>query len=45
VLWAINRNRGSVALLMGLLLSHRQPMVHITNMAVHHASPSQRGEA
>lgn len=44
VLWAIDLNHGGAALLIGLLLSHDQPMVYITGLAVHRASASYRGE-
>ncbi|MFK4273525.1 IS110 family RNA-guided transposase, partial [Streptomyces milbemycinicus] len=44
VLWAVDLNSGGAALLIGLLLSHDQPMVYITGLAVHRASGSYRGE-
>ncbi|WP_443060320.1 IS110 family transposase [Streptomyces sp. NBC_00444] len=45
VLWAVDLNGGGAALLIGLLLSHDQPMVYITGLAVHRVSASYRGEA
>nr|WP_174479454.1 IS110 family transposase [Streptomyces hokutonensis] len=44
VLWAVDLNGGGAALLIGLLLSHAQPMVYITGLTVHRASASYRGE-
>ncbi|WP_189820551.1 IS110 family transposase, partial [Streptomyces olivaceoviridis] len=44
VLWAVDLNGGGAALLIGLLLSHDQPMVYITGLTVHRASASYRGE-
>ena len=44
VLWAVDLNHGGAALLIGLLLSHDQPMVYITGLTVHRASASYRGE-
>jgi transposase len=44
VLWAVDLNHGGAALLIGLLLSHGQPMVYITGLTVHRASASYRGE-
>jgi transposase len=44
VLWAVDLNHGGAALLIGLLLSHGQPMVYITGLTVHRASASCRGE-
>ncbi|MGW3319415.1 IS110 family transposase [Streptomyces fungicidicus] len=44
VLWAVDLNHGGAALLIGLLLSHDQPMAYITGLAVHRASASYRGE-
>ncbi|MGW0917306.1 IS110 family transposase [Streptomyces sp. NPDC002784] len=44
VLWAVDLNGGGAALLIGLLVSHDQPMVYITGLTVHHASASYRGE-
>ncbi|WP_060944596.1 IS110 family RNA-guided transposase [Streptomyces hygroscopicus] len=44
VLWAVDLNSGGAALLIGLLLSHDQPMVYITGLAVHRAPGSYRGE-
>ncbi|TQE15543.1 IS110 family RNA-guided transposase [Streptomyces ipomoeae] len=44
VLWAVDLNGGGAALLIGLLLSHDQPMVYITGLTVHRASAAYRGE-
>ncbi|MEU9372791.1 IS110 family transposase [Streptomyces sp. NPDC048255] len=44
VLWAVDLNGGGAALLIGLLLSHGQPMVYITGLTLHRASASYRGE-
>lgn len=44
MLWAVDLNHGGAALLIGLLLSHDQPMVYITGLTVHRASASYRGE-
>ncbi|MEV7526821.1 IS110 family transposase [Streptomyces sp. NPDC091371] len=44
VLWAVDINHGGAALLIGLLLSHGQPMVYITGLAVHQASTAYRGQ-
>jgi hypothetical protein len=44
VLWAVDINHGCAALLIGLLLSHDQPMAYITGLAVHHASAGYRGQ-
>nr|WP_218105596.1 IS110 family transposase [Streptomyces sp. Ncost-T10-10d] len=43
-LWAVDINHGGAALLIGLLLSHEQPMVYITGLAVHQASAAYRGQ-
>ncbi|MDX3762068.1 IS110 family transposase [Streptomyces sp. AK02-04a] len=43
-LWAVDINHGGAALLIGLLLSHDQPMVYITGLAVHQASTAYRGQ-
>jgi transposase len=43
-LWAVDINRGGAALLIGLLLSHDQPMVYITGLAVHQASTAYRDQ-
>ncbi|MGA4846656.1 IS110 family transposase [Streptomyces sp. G5(2025)] len=43
-LWAVDINHGGAALLIGLLLSHKQPMVYITGLAVHQASTAYRGQ-
>ncbi|MGC4984689.1 IS110 family transposase [Streptomyces sp. DT193] len=43
-LWAVDINHGGAALLIGLLLSHEQPMVYITGLAVHQASTAYRGQ-
>ena len=44
VLWAVDLNHGGAALLIGLLLSHDQPMAYLTGLAVHRASATYRGE-
>ncbi|MFC7018083.1 IS110 family transposase, partial [Streptomyces viridiviolaceus] len=44
VLWAVDLNHGGAALLIGLLLSHGQPMAYLTGLAVHRASVTYRGE-
>ncbi|GAA4019631.1 IS110 family transposase [Streptomyces marokkonensis] len=44
VLWAVDLNHGGAALLIGLLLSHGQPMAYLTGLAVHRASATYRGE-
>ena len=44
VLWAVDLNGGGAALLIGLLVSHDQPMVYITGLTVHRASAAYRGE-
>lgn len=44
VLWAVDLNHGGAALLIGLLLSHDQPMTYLTGLAVHRASATYRGE-
>lgn len=41
--WAVDINHGGAALLIGLLLSHDQPMVYITGLAVHQASATYPG--
>ncbi|MEV8061356.1 transposase, partial [Streptomyces antimycoticus] len=38
VLWAVDLNHGGAALLIGLLVSHNQPLAYITGLAVHRAS-------
>ncbi len=43
-MWAVDINHGGAALLIGLLLSHEQPMVYITGLAVHQASTAYRGQ-
>jgi hypothetical protein len=43
-LWAVDINHGGAALLIGLLLSHEQPMVYITGLAEHQASTAYRGQ-
>ncbi|WP_435863351.1 IS110 family transposase [Streptomyces mirabilis] len=43
-LWAVDINHGGAALLIGLLLSHDQPMVYMTGLAVHEASTAYRGQ-
>ncbi|WP_329353310.1 IS110 family transposase [Streptomyces sp. NBC_01261] len=42
-LGAVDINLGGAALLIGLLLSPDQPMVHLTGLAVHQASAAYRG--
>ncbi|MFE6622626.1 IS110 family transposase [Streptomyces sp. NPDC057740] len=44
VLWAVDLNHGGAALLIGLLLSHGQPMAYLTGLAVHRASATYKGE-
>ncbi|GGZ41738.1 hypothetical protein GCM10010365_73130 [Streptomyces poonensis] len=44
VLWAMDTNHGSAALLIGLLLDAGQPMVYLTGLAVHRASAGYRGQ-
>lgn len=44
VLWAVDINHGGAALLIGLLLSHGQPMAYLTGLAVHQASAGYRGQ-
>jgi transposase len=44
VLWAVDLNHGGAALLIGLLLSHDQPMAYLTGLAVHRAAATYRGE-
>ncbi|MFH8561997.1 transposase [Streptomyces sp. NPDC017988] len=44
-LWAVAINHGGAALLIGLLLSHEQPMVYITGLAVHQASTATADSA
>lgn len=44
VLWAVDINHGGAALLIGLLISHDQPMVYLTGLAVHRASAAYRGQ-
>lgn len=39
-LWAVDVNHGGAALLTG----HDQPMVHLTDLAVHQASAAYRGQ-
>ncbi|MFE2432664.1 IS110 family transposase [Streptomyces sp. NPDC059373] len=43
-LWAVDINHGGATLLIGLLLSHDQPMVYLTGLAVHQASAAYRGQ-
>lgn len=43
-LWAIDLNQGGASLLIGLLLSHDQPMAYLTGLAVHRASATYKGE-
>ena len=44
VLWAVDLNHGGAALLIGLLVSHDQPVAYLTGLAVHRASGTYRGE-
>ncbi|MFE6339105.1 IS110 family transposase [Streptomyces sp. NPDC057798] len=44
VLWAVDLNHGGAALLIGLLISHDQPVAYLTGLAVHRASATYRGE-
>lgn len=44
ILWAVDINHGGAALLIGLLLSHGQPMTYLTGLAVHQASADYRGQ-
>ncbi|MFD9421036.1 IS110 family transposase [Streptomyces goshikiensis] len=44
VLWAVDLNHGGAALLIGLLVSHGQPVAYLTGLAVHRASGTYRGE-
>jgi transposase len=43
VLWAVDLNHGGAALLIGLLLSHDQPIAYLTGLAVHRASATYKG--
>ncbi|WP_060945020.1 IS110 family transposase [Streptomyces hygroscopicus] len=43
VLWAVDLNHGGAVLLIGLLLSHDQPMAYLTGLAVHRASAIYKG--
>lgn len=43
VLWAVDLNHGGAALLIGLLLSHDQPMAYLTGLAVYRASATYKG--
>ncbi|WP_148587985.1 IS110 family transposase [Streptomyces sp. WAC01526] len=43
-LWAVDLNNGGAALLIGLLVSHDQPVAYLTGLAVHRASGTYRGE-
>lgn len=45
VLWAVDTNHGSAALLIGLLLDHEQPMVYLTGLTVHRAAAGYRGQS
>ncbi|WP_374200641.1 IS110 family transposase [Streptomyces sp. ATCC 21386] len=45
VLWAVDTNHGSAALLIGLLLDQGQPMVYLTGLTVHRASAGYRGQS
>jgi hypothetical protein len=44
VLWAVDLNHGGAALLIGLLISHDQPVAYLTGLAVHQAAGTYRGE-
>ncbi|NEA69066.1 IS110 family transposase [Streptomyces sp. SID12488] len=43
-LWAVDLNHGVAALLIGLLVSHGQPVAYLTGLAVHRASATYKGE-
>ncbi|MFF4484660.1 IS110 family transposase [Streptomyces sp. NPDC001520] len=43
VLWAVDLNHGGAALLIGLFLSHDQPMAYPTGLAVYRASATYKG--
>ncbi|MEN2423815.1 IS110 family transposase [Streptomyces rimosus] len=45
VLWAVDTNHGSAALLIGLLLDRGQPMVYLTGLTVHRAAAGYRGQS
>ncbi len=45
VLWAVDTNHGSAALLIGLLLDAGQPMVYLTGLTVHRAAAGYRGQS
>ncbi|MFI1599130.1 IS110 family transposase [Streptomyces venezuelae] len=45
VLWAMDTNRGSAALLIGLLLESGQSMTYLTGRTVHRASAGYRGQS
>ena len=42
--WAVDIKHGGVALLIGLLLGHGQPIVYLTGLAVHRAAGAYRGQ-
>lgn len=42
--WAVDINHGGASLLIGLLISHDQPMVYLTGLAVHRASAAYCGQ-
>ncbi|MER7465391.1 IS110 family transposase [Streptomyces sp. NPDC097981] len=42
-LWAVDLNHGGAALLIGLLVSHGQPVAYLTGLAVHRASATYKG--
>ncbi|CAM4391058.1 IS110 family transposase [Nocardiopsis rhodophaea] len=44
VLWAVDLNHGGAALLIGLLVSHDQPVAYLTGLTVHRAAGTYRGE-
>ncbi len=44
VLRAVDTDHGSAPLLIGLLLDHGQPMIHLTGLAVHRASAGYRSQ-
>lgn len=44
MLWAVDTNHGSAALLIGPLLDQRQPMVYLTGLTVRRAAAGYRGQ-
>lgn len=45
VLWAIDMHDGLAALVLAMLVDHRQTVVYLPGRAVHHASATYRGDA